>query len=108
MVLFLEYMAFTRATQQALWLNKFLNEVRLEQQKPMHVFGDNSGAIVNTQNNKNHCHTKHIDIKHHFIKEKAELGLVTFPYVPSVENMADMLDKYRLNAKIAHDISIIT
>jgi len=49
-----EYMAFTQATQQALWLTKFMEEICMPQQTPICIFDDNTGAIANTQNNKNH------------------------------------------------------
>jgi len=49
-----KYIAFTRATQQALWLTKFMEEIRMPQQIPICIFGNNTGAIANTQNDKNH------------------------------------------------------
>ena len=44
-------------------------------------------------NNKNHRRTKHIDVRHHFIKEHAEANEVNFKYIPSALNMADFLTK---------------
>jgi len=88
-----EYMAFTRATQQALWLTKFMEEIRMPQQTPICIFGDNTGAIANTQNDKNHRCTKHINVKHHFVKEKVVMQAVEFNYVSSSENLADILTK---------------
>jgi len=88
-----EYMAFTRATQQALWLTKFMEEICMPQQTPICIFGDNTGAIANTQNDKNHRRTKHIDMKHHFVKEKVVMQSVEFNYVSSSENLADILMK---------------
>jgi len=88
-----EYMAFTRATQQALWLTKFMEEIHMPQQTPICIFGNNTGAIANTQNNKNHQHTKHINVKHHFVKEKVVMQSVEFNYVSSSENLADILTK---------------
>ena len=49
-----KYMAFTQATQQVLWLTKFMEEIHMPQQTPISIFGDNTGAIANTQNDKNH------------------------------------------------------
>lgn len=88
-----EYMAFTRATQQAIWISKFMDEVALTQERPVNIYGDNNGAILNTQNNKHHRRTKHIRIKYHFTKEKVASGDVTFTYVPSAENLADIFTK---------------
>lgn len=88
-----EYTAFARATQQALWLSKFMDEVALTQEKPMNIFADNNGAIANTQNDKNHRRTKHIRVKYHFTKEMVAAGEIGFTYVPSAENLADILTK---------------
>lgn len=88
-----EYMAFTRATQQAVWIGKFMDEVALPQERPLNIYGDNNGAIANTQNNKNHRRTKHIRLKYHFTKERVASGDVVFTYVPSANNLADILTK---------------
>jgi hypothetical protein len=88
-----EYMVFTRAIQQAIWISKFMNEVKLAQKIPVNVFADNTGAIANTQNYKNHNRTKHIDIKYHFTKEKVASGEIGFMYIPSSNNLADILTK---------------
>lgn len=88
-----EYMAFTRATQQALWMDKFLDEVGLSPDRPAPIFADNNGAIATTKNNKNHRRTKHIDVKHHFVKEKVDSKLIEFTYIPSNSNLADILTK---------------
>ena len=88
-----EYVVFTRATQQVLWLTKFMEEIRMPQQTPICIFGDNTRAIANTQNDKNHRCTKHINVKHHFVKEKVVMQSVKFNYVLSSENLADILTK---------------
>jgi len=88
-----EYMAFTRATSQAIWLSKFFDEVGLQINRPVLIYGDNAGSIANTVNNKNHCRTKHIDIKYHFVKEHAKSEQVKFKYMPSTENIADLFIK---------------
>jgi hypothetical protein len=88
-----EYTAFTRASQQAMWINKFLSEVAMEQDMPTNILTNNQGAIANTVNYKNHRRTKHIRVKYHFVKERVEAGEVSFTYVPSAENLADIIMK---------------
>jgi hypothetical protein len=88
-----EFMAFTRAIQQAIWMMKFMNEIGLGQATPVNIFADNTGAIANTENYKNHNWTKHIDIRYHFTKERVAPGEVKFTYVPSSNNLADILTK---------------
>jgi len=57
-----EYMAFSYATTQALWISKYFSEVGLPVPKPITIFADNTRAISNSLYNKNHQRTKHIDI----------------------------------------------
>jgi len=49
-----EYMAFSRTTTQAIWISKYFDEVGLPTQKPIVIHADNSGAISNSINHKNH------------------------------------------------------
>ena len=50
-----EYMAFTRATAQALWMMKFFAEIGLSVTNPITIYVDNNRSISNSTNNKNHC-----------------------------------------------------
>jgi hypothetical protein len=88
-----EYTAFTRASQQAMWISKSLAEVGLCQKWPTNIFTDNQGAIANMQNYKSHCRTKHIRVKYHFVKERVEAGEISFTYIPSVDNLVDIMTK---------------
>ena len=64
-----EYMVFSRATTQALWIVKYFEEIHISIEKSIVIHTDNSGAISNSTNDKNHRRTKHIDVQYHFIKE---------------------------------------
>jgi len=88
-----EYIAFTRVTSQAIWLSKFFDEVGLQINRPVLIYGNNVGSIANTVNDKNHCRTKHIDVKYHFVKEHTKSGQVKFEYTLSTENIADLFTK---------------
>ena len=84
----IEYMAFTQATQQALWFTKFFNEVGLPTATPVVIHADNNGSISNSTNDKNYRQTKCVDIK-----QRIKLGQVTFNYIPFAENVADLFTK---------------
>ena len=88
-----EYMAFTRATTQALWTIKFFAEIGLPVTKPITIFADNNGSISNSINNKNYRQTKHINVKFHFVKEHTKKGEIIFTYIPSSDNLADLFTK---------------
>jgi len=59
----------------------------------MTIYADNNGSISHSLYNKNHQWTKHINIKHHFVKDQVKQGNITFKYVPSSDNVADILTK---------------
>ena len=62
-----EYMACTCATQEAIWLCQFLDQLGYCQKNPTQLLGDNQGAIALAKNPGNHPHTKHIQLQYHFI-----------------------------------------
>jgi len=68
-------MAFTQATQQALWLTKFFNEVGLPTATPVVIHADNNGSISNSTNDKNYRQTKCVDIK-----QRIKLGQCRRPF----------------------------
>ena len=63
------------------------------------IFGDNQGSIALVINRINHSNSKHIDIKFHFICEKYSKGLIEPKYVPSNDNIADLMRKPATKAK---------
>jgi len=88
-----EFMAFSKATTQALWLSKYFDKVELPIIRPLKVFADNSGSISNSLNDKNHRRTKHVDVQYYFIKEHIKLDNIGFQYIPTTENIANILTK---------------
>ena len=40
-----------------------------------------------------HDRTKHVEVDRHFIKERLEKGEICMPYVPTTEQLADVLTK---------------
>ena len=60
---------------------------------PIIVHCDNIGAIYLEHNAKLSQRTKHIDVKHHFVRECMEKGLIKIVFVKSEENDADIWTK---------------
>eukprot|EP00112_Aurelia_sp_Birch-Aquarium-sp1_P025966 Seg893.3 transcript_id=Seg893.3/GoldUCD/mRNA.D3Y31 product="Copia protein" protein_id=Seg893.3/GoldUCD/D3Y31 len=88
-----EYVAACLATQEAVWLRSLLADLNFVQEEPTVVQEDNQGAIAMSKNPKYHVRTKHIDIKHHFIRDKVENGELLLKYCPTNDMIADMLTK---------------
>ena len=60
---------------------------------PQNVNVDNQGAISLAKNHVTSERNKHIELRHFFLREKVDEKLLTFTYVPSGANVADMLTK---------------
>jgi hypothetical protein len=88
-----EYVAMSRCAQQMSWMHSWLDEVKIEHVLPGLIKGDNRGAIALTKNTKDHGKVKHIDIRHHYIRELIHSGKVTFEQVTSADNLADLFTK---------------
>lgn len=88
-----EYIGLSRAAQQAVWLTSFLQEVDLTQQGPINLLGDNFGSVSLTENSKRHALVKHIEMRHHYIREKVSSGAISIQRIRSGENVADIFTK---------------
>ena len=60
---------------------------------PTQVYCDNKAAISIAHNPVLHDRTKHVEVDKHFIKEKIENGTICMSYLPTSEQVADVLTK---------------
>ena len=88
-----KYMSSTHDTKEAIWLRKLLEDVGYIQDTSTTIMCDNQSCIALTKNPTHHAQTKHIDVQHHFIREKVESGEITFDYCPTKDMLADVLTK---------------
>jgi hypothetical protein len=88
-----EYVAMSRCAQQMNWMHSWLDEVDVKYSLPGVIKGDNRGAIALTKNTKDHGKVKHIDIRHHYIRDLVKSGKISIEQVPSSENLADLFTK---------------
>jgi len=87
-----EYIALATMIKQALWLKMWMKEVGIDISTIL-VKIDNKSAIDYAQNAKFSQRTKHIDIRHHFIRDHIENESIKLEYVPTEANTADALTK---------------
>ena len=55
--------------------------------------GDNEGANALVKNRQSGARTKHIDIRHHFLRDLWEDGALRVGHISTEENEADILTK---------------
>jgi hypothetical protein len=57
------------------------------------ILNDNAGAIASSKNPVHHERSKHIGMRHHFLREKVEDGTISLDHVRIGVNLADVLTK---------------
>jgi hypothetical protein len=86
-----EYMAASHGAMEAIWLRLLLEDIGLVQLEATPLKCDNQGCPAFAKNPKHHARTKHIDIQHHFIREKIEMGVIDMMYCETENMLADLL-----------------
>ena len=62
-------------------------------QDTLTVFCDNTSAINISKNLVQHSRTKHIDIRHHFIRDLVERKTMSLEYIDTEKQLADIFTK---------------
>jgi len=89
-----EYMALTSASQEALWLRRLMREISpAPKEGAIELMCDNKGAIDLSATSGYKPRTKHIDTKHHFIREKIESAQISVKYISTDLMLADVMTK---------------
>jgi hypothetical protein len=87
-----EYMAAALTTRDAMWIKKLFSDVSIPCQ-PIIIHCDNQGAIQLSKHAIASPRTKHIDISHHFVRERVIRREVELRYVNKERQAADFLTK---------------
>ena len=92
-----EYIAAGSSCSQLVWMKQMLKEYNVEQDVLI-LYYENLSAINISKNPIQHSRTKHIDIRHHFIRDLVEEKVVTLEHVDTEEQLTDIFTK-ALDAK---------
>jgi hypothetical protein len=80
------------ATQKVKFVQQLLQEIA-DCETPGILLEDNMGAIFLVKNQQVGSQTKHIDVRHHYIREMREQGEVDVLFVCSKKNSSDIFTK---------------
>ncbi|KAG7540627.1 hypothetical protein ISN45_Aa07g008040 [Arabidopsis thaliana x Arabidopsis arenosa] len=87
-----EYIAMGSCCTQLPWMKQMLADYGMTSEILL-IHCDNTGAIDITKNPVHHIRTKHIGIRHHFIRELVEGKLVEILYIDTEKQLADIFTK---------------
>lgn len=86
-----EFISATEGAKDALWLILLFKELRIPI-KPT-IFIDNQSAIQLIKNPAYHFRTKHIDTRYKFIRDTHQNNQITYTYIETSKQQADLLTK---------------
>ena len=87
-----EYIAAGSCCTQLLWMQKLLHDYGICQDH-LTIYCDNTSAINISKSPVQHSRTKHIEIRHHFIRELVEDGTRTLEFIYTDDQKADLFTK---------------
>ena len=88
-----EYLALSSSIQELLWVRSLYNEIFNTNSNNIKVYDDSQSAIALAKNDVHHPRTKHIDIRHHFIRDHINKNIIDIVYISTEEQVADILTK---------------
>ncbi|CAL8178291.1 unnamed protein product [Prunus armeniaca] len=88
-----EYRGMAHGVCELLWLRRLLRDIGFGSKKPMDLYCDNKATIAIAHNPVQHDCTKHVEVDRNFIKQKLDAEIVSFPFISSEYQLADVLTK---------------
>ena len=83
------------ATKELIFIYHLISEfeAKFKIKLPMPMFGDNTAALNFAEEQSVNTKTKHIDLRHHFLKDLIDDKIINMNYVCTTDNIADILTK---------------
>ena len=88
-----EYYALTHALKEAIWMRIFCSLLKFPFTTPFPLFSDNQAALSLSTSESVSARSKHIDIKHHFIRSHIKDGSFSVNWIETSEMPADIFTK---------------
>ncbi len=88
-----EHVSTTYCGQEIIWLRRLLADLGFEQMTATVIQCDNNSAIAIASDDVYHARTKHINMKHHWIRKAVEDKELLVTWVSTKQQRADILTK---------------
>ena len=88
-----EYVAAAEASRAVVYVRQLLAHLCFAQRGPTPLLLDSQAAIGAALQEANNQRRKHIDAKHHYLREQVLNGVIELRWVPTAEQAADIFTK---------------
>ena len=88
-----EYYALTNTIKEAIWTKLFLSLTSLPSPTPFPILCDNQSTCTIANTDSISSRTKHIDVRHHYIRQHLTDGSFITKWIPTTHMTADILTK---------------
>ena len=88
-----EYICALHASKEIMWIKNMLKELYLGDDKPVTIHEDNQACIHMAQNPIVSGRNKHMSTKMHYLRERIQEGDIKLKYIPTKQQLADILTK---------------
>nr|GMD27084.1 Copia protein [Ipomoea batatas] len=88
-----EYVAAALVVNQALWLRKLMDDLKMTQEEATTIFVDNQAAIAISRNPVFYSKTKYFKVKLYFVREVQKTNEVNLVHCSTGVQLADILTK---------------
>lgn len=88
-----EYMAMAECAKEAIYLQRFMRELGFNELSDLTIHCDNLSAVRLAENPVFHSRSKHIDVRHHFVRDVLRDKQIAVKHIPTEQQVADFLTK---------------
>ena len=86
-------MGISEVAKEVMWLRILLKEMNMNVETPSIIYVDNQASIRISENDADHDRTKHIDIRHYFIRDLINNNEIKLQWISTHDQLADIFTK---------------
>ena len=88
-----EYVSASDASREAIWLRKLVSDLFGTSLELVVIHCDNRSCIKISSNPVFHDHSKHMEMRYHYLRDMVQRRAISLRYIPTDEQTADVLTK---------------
>uniref|UniRef100_A0A2N9E5R8 Integrase catalytic domain-containing protein n=1 Tax=Fagus sylvatica TaxID=28930 RepID=A0A2N9E5R8_FAGSY len=88
-----EYRSLAVGAAEVAWIRMLLSDLHVFLSECPLIWCDNTSAISLASNPVFHARTKHVEVDYHFVQERVVRGDLKVQFIPTVDQLADLLTK---------------